>query len=63
MIYTNEEQAALEAFKAKQVASWRTFRTANPELMAEMKQAISYDMALRRQAFFNGQPVPKHFRA
>lgn len=54
---------ALDAFKAKQAADHRAFLKANPEFAADMKQAVSYDAALRRQAPLNGLPVPAHRRA
>jgi len=55
-------EAALAEFKAKQRALWREFFQANPGLLQEMRDAQAYDAMLRRQAFFNGQPVPQHRR-
>lgn len=56
-------QTALDAFREKQRAEWRALLAVSPEFVADMKQAAAYDAALRRQAFFNGIPVPKHRRA
>ena len=53
----------LEAFRIQQRAGYRAMLAANPELAADIRQAVAYDAALLRQARLNGMPLPAHRRA